>query len=214
MKKIVTHKKCGKCNKTKAASGFYNASNHKDGISSSCKSCTDEYNKIWVSKNRSKAKGYIAKWFELHKEQEKERLRKYKLENKEKVRESARKYTSENSEKINKYGREYYKKNRDAKLEKCRIYRSNNPDKNLEYSRNRRARKMKNCGSITSKEWEDLRNKYGNRCLCCGRSGIELTLDHVLPLSMGGEHSINNAQPLCRSCNSSKNDKHIDYRPK
>jgi 5-methylcytosine-specific restriction endonuclease McrA len=39
-----------------------------------------------------------------------------------------------------------------------------------------------------------------------------LTEDHVVPLSLGGSNDIDNIQPLCKSCNSSKRGRHIDYR--
>jgi len=54
-------------------------------------------------------------------------------------------------------------------------------------------------------------NKHGKACLCCG-SLKKIALDHVIPVSKGGENSIDNLQPLCRSCNSRKSDKIIDYR--
>jgi 5-methylcytosine-specific restriction endonuclease McrA len=34
-------------------------------------------------------------------------------------------------------------------------------------------------------------------------------VDHIIPLSKGGEHSLNNAQTLCRACNGWKSDKII-----
>jgi 5-methylcytosine-specific restriction endonuclease McrA len=48
-------------------------------------------------------------------------------------------------------------------------------------------------------------------CLVCGTEN-DLTLDHVVPLISGGTHGIDNMQVLCRSHNSSKGSKTIDYR--
>jgi 5-methylcytosine-specific restriction endonuclease McrA len=42
-------------------------------------------------------------------------------------------------------------------------------------------------------------------CANCGASN-NLTLDHIIPLSKGGEHCLDNWQCLCLSCNSSKSD--------
>lgn len=42
----------------------------------------------------------------------------------------------------------------------------------------------------------------------------ELLQDHILPVSKGGGLTQDNVQALCRSCNASKSDKHIDFRKK
>lgn len=49
------------------------------------------------------------------------------------------------------------------------------------------------------------------RCLKCN-SPSNLTIDHIVPASKGGGDNIENLQTLCRSCNSSKGVKTIDYR--
>lgn len=54
-------------------------------------------------------------------------------------------------------------------------------------------------------------NKYGKICLCCGSDNY-ISLDHIVPVFHGGENSIDNLQPLCRSCNSRKGTNIIDYR--
>jgi hypothetical protein len=41
------------------------------------------------------------------------------------------------------------------------------------------------------------------RCRRCG-SWIDLTIDHIKPISLGGEDDPANLQTLCRSCNSRK----------
>jgi 5-methylcytosine-specific restriction endonuclease McrA len=78
----------------------------------------------------------------------------------------------------------------------------------------RRARKLNAEGDFTVEEFEALCEKYGNACLRCGDRGALLTPDHVVPLSLGGTNLTENIQPLCGNCNSWKNVKVIDYRPK
>ncbi|MCA1840201.1 MAG: HNH endonuclease [Actinobacteria bacterium] len=70
-----------------------------------------------------------------------------------------------------------------------------------------------NGGSHTPDEWSALCKEFGNQCLKCERDDVRLTKDHVIPVSKGGTNDIGNIQPLCQSCNASKKDKHIDYRP-
>lgn len=69
-------------------------------------------------------------------------------------------------------------------------------------------------GSHTKEEWQAILARYGNRCLCCEVSGVDvpLTRDHVVPLSKGGTDFASNLQPLCERCNSAKGDQEIDFR--
>jgi 5-methylcytosine-specific restriction endonuclease McrA len=65
--------------------------------------------------------------------------------------------------------------------------------------------------SYTLQQWEDLREQYGHRCMrCC--SNVPLTVDHIVPLSDGGDNTIDNIQALCKPCNSTKHTTTIDYR--
>lgn len=88
----------------------------------------------------------------------------------------------------------------------------NNPDKIYASVERRRTKIAKADGDFSAKEWRDLKSLFGNICLWCGQRK-PLTVDHVVPLSKGGTNWISNIQPLCKSCNSKKNNKIIDFRP-
>ncbi len=53
---------------------------------------------------------------------------------------------------------------------------------------------------------QNLFKRDGNACLYCG-STKDLTLDHVLPKSRGGDSSWTNLATACKKCNSLKGDK-------
>jgi hypothetical protein len=74
-----------------------------------------------------------------------------------------------------------------------------------------RAQQLKaNGGSHTPNEWRLLCALYNWRCADCGKKR-PLTKDHVIPVVQGGGDDISNVQPLCRSCNSSKNGQAMRY---
>ena len=80
--------------------------------------------------------------------------------------------------------------------------------------RKRRARKARAEGSHTRAAFVELCEFHDRQCLACGKRFplVELDEDHIVPLSKGGSDRIENIQPLCGSCNSSKGAQTIDYR--
>ena len=60
-----------------------------------------------------------------------------------------------------------------------------------------------NGSGITAEEWMRIKITQMNRCHYCGAKA-ELTMDHVHPLSKGGEHSPENIVGACGPCNFSK----------
>ena len=75
--------------------------------------------------------------------------------------------------------------------------------------RRRRARLRENGGMISVWEWEQTLEAWGHRCAYCDVDARgDLTMDHVVPVSRGGEHVIENVVPACslkhNNCNARK----------
>ena len=62
-----------------------------------------------------------------------------------------------------------------------------------------------------NKQLKDYIFKRDGKCLKCGENN-DLTIDHVVPVSMGGDNHHSNLQVLCRKCNSIKGNYPEDYR--
>lgn len=64
-------------------------------------------------------------------------------------------------------------------------------------------------GKFLENDWLIIKNNFGNKCGICKKSEteVEITIDHIIPLNLGGKHSKENIMPLCRSCNSRKKDR-------
>lgn len=56
---------------------------------------------------------------------------------------------------------------------------------------------------FTPEQLGRLIDYYGESCVCCG-SDDNVTVDHILPLSMGGSNTIDNIQITCYRCNSER----------
>ncbi len=54
---------------------------------------------------------------------------------------------------------------------------------------------------------KNILRRDGHRCLYCGRGDVPLTVDHVLPLSRGGEETWENLVSACVKCNNKKGDR-------
>ena len=58
---------------------------------------------------------------------------------------------------------------------------------------------------------DELRLLYGDRCAYCQRHvGARGTVDHYMPLALGGPDEIENMRLCCKPCNGAKADKHPD----
>lgn len=60
--------------------------------------------------------------------------------------------------------------------------------------------------ALTNSEREFIFERDGRVCKKC-KSTDDLTIDHIMPISLGGSKEPDNLQVLCRSCNSGKNNR-------
>lgn len=116
---------------------------------------------------------------------------------------SQRKYYYECTEKERNEYRQRYWQNPERERARVKRYKLANPDKQAQWNSTRRKALEGVKKTFDSSQWEEVKARFRNRCAYCGERK-PLTVDHVIPVSQGGDHSISNIVPACQACNSSK----------
>lgn len=91
-----------------------------------------------------------------------------------------------------------------------RKYRQNRLTK-IAKSARKRSLKLGVSGCFSRRTIEILFTNQSGRCVCCGellQNGYEV--DHILPLSRGGDNSPSNLQLLTKTCNRKKSNKTME----
>lgn len=178
---------CTKCNIEKDIKEYGLHKSSGDGIRHWCRDCCKEYKKQYSKNNKEELKERNKQYRENNKEKINEYHKQYRADNQEKRKE----YLKDNKELFKEYHKQYCKEHRD-------IYNMHNQRYN--------AKKKQLPNTLTVEQWEECKNHFKGECAYCGKTK-PLAQDHFIPISKGGEYTINNIIPACKSCNSSKHDK-------
>ena len=135
--------------------------------------------KEYHKRNKDKKKRYDKEYIEKPKERIKEQQKEYRIKNKEKIK----KYRINNKDKAKEYSKEYYKTHR-------HIYF------NARYKRRARMKFTDIDNKWLKKLYEDT-----NTCEVCNRKMKDKSIDHILPLNVGGLHIKSNVRIICLKCN-------------
>lgn len=169
----------------------------------------------WRNKNREFWNAYSRNWYEI---------------NKERILEKRKKSYRDHASHILAKAKEDYAKNRDTIIEsrkspekKERIRASSQKYwqslKGHLQQRQRRYMKRRNL-PVKSLGVALVNNQMKNGFYACERCGAFLGggcvfwghFDHIVPLSKGGNHALENLQILCGACNQHKHTAAVDYR--
>lgn len=188
---MQTTKLCTSCKQIKSRTEFYKRKDNNDGLRSHCKECIKikfESNKKNIYKQRSER-------YNLDKEEiNKKRRIKYSKEievMREKDRERA--LTPKRQEYCKQYQKEYRKREISKIIDKNKRLRRRSAEKK---------------GDITTIQLQNLQNN-AKACYWCNESlkNKEVHIDHYVPLSKGGLHTISNLVVSCSKCNLKKHAK-------
>ena len=154
------------------------------------------YSVAYYATHREKYKAQCAAYYATHCEQIKAQVAAY--------------YTAHQTtycEKDKIRGAAYRATHREQISVRGAAYRVAHPEIHQLATARRRARKFALSATLTTEEWEIIKQAYKHRCAYCGERPRQLTQDHVIPITRGGGTTSNNIVPACKSCNSSKGTK-------
>jgi 5-methylcytosine-specific restriction endonuclease McrA len=153
--------------------------------------------------NREKMNAATRKWSQEH--QSERRL--YRQKHRERGRAYAAAWRLAHPEKAAKAWREWNIRNPEKRRKIERAWLEKTPLARATFNANRAARRRRAAGGgVSAAQWNGTVEEYGGRCAYCAQLGRP-TMDHIEPLSKGGEHDVANVVPVCKSCNSRKNTK-------
>lgn len=219
-------KKCTKCKKLLVANknNFRKQKNGKYGLLSQCKNCEKEYQKVRIDE----LKEYRKQRYENNKEEILEKCKQYRENNKEKISKhkkqwyednkedflkNCKNYRENHKEEISMCKKQWYESNKENVLEKCKQYREENPEKMFNNNVKRRLREENQGDGISKEQWLEMMLWFDFRCAYSGEyignDSKHRTVDHIIPLSNGGEHEIWNCVPMYDSYNFSKHNKNM-----
>lgn len=112
---------------------------------------------------------------------------------------------------------------KDCERERKRALRDANPERWAElkmHGYHRRRARLAGRTAIEHVRPGDLRSEHGDECCYCGATMTfdlmteynprRASVEHVIPLSRGGEHAMHNLKLACLECNFKKNNKLVD----
>jgi 5-methylcytosine-specific restriction endonuclease McrA len=212
-------KTCTLCRESLPFDAFYKDRQRQDGLYPQCRACQKRKYEANPGPQREAAKRYyyehkearIAKSSAWQKTPEgREWHRQYRERNREMLRAKDRARSSTRAP----IKRAWREANRERVRAQYAAWQQAHREEVVAYSAERRLRRKRNGGSYTAEEWRALKEAFGFTCLRCGKTepDIKLHADHVVAIANGGDGTIDNIQPLCGPCNSSKHTRTIDYR--
>jgi 5-methylcytosine-specific restriction endonuclease McrA len=222
---VALEKTCTACNLPKDLEAFGPMATGKYGRKSRCKEClrnlgtleraakpqTEEQKvsararaKAWSEANKERCAANAKSWAQANPEKTVAATRKWQLKNPEKTRASYKKWALANPDKVREATKKWREENADAFREMQRRWRTENQG----YWRKRHGT-VGYTSTFTLEDWDEILEWFGHRCAYCYRDDQKLTMDHVQPISKGGNHVAENIVPACKSCNSKKKDRPV-----
>ena len=163
---------------------------------------------------RPRARGLCSKcynsWhYKNNKEAYRSKFERWLGENKDYNSQRNKEWRNKNRDSVSRKTKERYWSNRGKLREQEKAWRitPNGMSKRAVNEQRRRARIRANCKKKNDVNIDIVKGEYKN-CVYCGDES-SLTIEHIVPVSAGGNNDLNNLAIACTTCNCSKQNKNI-----
>lgn len=190
---VISSRPCTQCGVAWSLNGFHRDRSRPDGHSTRCKECAKAHARGWYQQNIASAE-----FKERRREQGARADKRWREANQDYVKSRLAEYRSENA---------------DAISEQYRRWRLANPGKTREKNQRRRARLLG--AFVAPVDLHEIWKRDQGICQLCSEpvdptvvwpDPFSKTLDHVIPLAVGGTHEPANVQLAHAICNCIKGD--------
>ena len=204
----MTTKICTKCNTEKDLIEFGNLSTTKDGKQFRCKECRNLSARESIQRGDSNHKEVLKKSYQKHKEKRLKEKAEYRENNRRLLADKQKEYYRENKEECIEYQKKYRAYNKERIRDYWKMYRATEQGKTVKRNSDHKRRTLTKNGDVTVQQLKELYSTAKNCYWCNTKLNKNNThLDHFMPLSKGGEHTLTNLVVSCSTCNLQKNAK-------
>ena len=192
-------KTCSKCCTAKLSSDFFANPQHSDGLQTHCKECQRTTKREWARKNPEKVQAYKKQWNIDNAEHTHEYNLAYYWSDPETARARRRQWVEEHREQSRAYARTNIK-----------LWRKKNPTKKRALDLRRRAQ-INGSPHTETVDKAIIYKRDKEICSLCHTKVAweDVSLDHIIPLALGGTHTYKNIALAHWLCNVRKNVKAI-----
>ena len=208
-------KKCKVCGRWLVAStyNFHKHKNCKYGLKAKCKECVNNRYKQYYEDNKEKE----LERSKQHREANPEYYKQWYETNRDKVLKRQKQYCEANRDRKAEYDKQYREANRERIAEREKQYKQSPQGQVVAFNshQRRRAKEEEQGTGITKDQWLEMMNFFDWKCAYSGEylggndNSFNRTIDHIVPISTGGDNMIWNCVPMLRSLNSSKHNKEM-----
>ena len=200
-------KQCTKCKVLKCFTSFSVDNTKKYNIRSQCKKCNSKGIRSYQCSNATtnSKREYSKRYYNDNKDAIRIANRNYYINNRDVILNKSNEYRKANIEKSINRSRLFYSENTEYCKEKSKIYKKTDKGIAIAKNNNHKRRSKKKQGDVSTKQLLELQQN-AKVCYWCNVSfkDKKVHIDHYIPLSKGGEHTLSNLVVSCAKCNMSK----------